>query len=93
MNEEIIRPSGNLKREVWHFNLGIDSHPPCIRLAGYSFQTRETTRHRIWKKQTHWDKYDRRSNNIDTPPLPADVDREIHEAYQEFIDTLSITTS
>lgn len=91
MNTEIIRPDGDLKREVWNFSIVIDhSGRNSITLQYYSFQTKETKRHK-WKAQTHWTRYDRRSNNIDIPPIPLDVDKEIHGIYQKFISTLPIT--
>ena len=93
MNTEIIRPDGDLKREVWRFNITIDySGRDSITLQYYSFQTKETTRHRKWVAQTYWNRYDRRQNNIDIPPIPLDVDKEIHEIYQAFVGTLPITT-
>jgi len=89
MNIEIVRPNGDLKREVWSFGIGLDFHPPCIILARYSFQTKETKRHK-WRAETHWERYDRRNNNIPFPPIPLDVDKEIHARYQEYIATLPV---
>jgi len=91
MNIEIIRPDGDLKREVWTFGLTIDfSGRNSITLQYYSFQTKGTKRHK-WKAQTHWERFDRRNNNIDIPPIPLDVDKEVHELYKQFIGTLPIS--
>lgn len=91
MNVEIVRQNGALKREVWSFSIYISYADSCIRFDAYSFQTRETTRHRKWKKQTHWTRLMSRGNNIDNPPLPSDVKTEVYSRYQEYITTLPIT--
>ena len=89
MRIEIIRPDGDLKREVWTFNL-IVGDSSCIYFDSYSFQTRATTRHRTWVSQTHWQRLDKRSNNIDDPPVSTEVETEMYTRYQEFIMTLPI---
>uniref|UniRef100_A0A6M3K6S6 Uncharacterized protein n=1 Tax=viral metagenome TaxID=1070528 RepID=A0A6M3K6S6_9ZZZZ len=86
---EVIRPSGDLRREVWEFDITIDYSRSYIYLRRYSFQTKETKRHK-WKAETHWERFDRRNNNIAVPPIPLDVDKEIHARYQEYINTLPI---
>lgn len=91
MRIEIFRHSGDLKREAWVFSLNTGYHSPCIYFDDYSFQTKESTRHRKWTQQTHWMRLDRRSNNIDNPPLPTDVEAEMRSRYQEYILTLPIT--
>ena len=90
MNIEIIRANGDLKREVWDFSLDVSYGSPCIYFDDYSFQTKESTRHRKWLKQTHWTRLMRRDNNIDNPPLPSDVKAEMLSRYQESILTLPI---
>lgn len=91
MKIEIIRQNGDLKREVWEFALHVDySNRASIYLQFYAFQTKETARHRKWVSQTHWQRYDKRQNNIDFPPIPLDVDKEVHERYKQFIDTVNI---
>ena len=90
MEIEIIRPNGDLKREVWHFSLSITIFSSCIYFDGYSIQTKESTRHKKWLPQTHWRRLDRRSNNIDNPPLPPNVEAEMRGLYQEYTMTLPI---
>ncbi len=90
MNIAILRTHGELKRELWEFGIGLDFHPPCIYLARYTFQIRESTRHRKWIMETHWERFDKRNNNIPIPPIPLDVDKEVHAKYQEYINTLPI---
>ena len=86
MRMEIIRPSGDLKREVWDFSLISDwTERANIYFEAYSFQTKETTRQRTWRKQTHWTRHNRRENNITNPPLPPDVEAEMRSRYQEYI--------
>ncbi len=90
MNTEIIRPDGDLKREVWHLSLSTGYSSPCIYLNDYSFQTRKTTRHKNWQTQTRWERLDRRTNSIGEPPIPPDVEKEIRSRYQQAILTLPI---
>lgn len=90
MNIEIIKPDGDLMREVWYFSLSIGYSQSCIYFNSYSFQTRGSTRHRNWQKQTHWERLDKRRNNIDSPPLPSEVERGVIEKYQAYILTLAI---
>jgi len=91
MNLEIIRPNGDLKREVWNFNLNVGwTGSPCIYFSYYSFQARDTTQHK-WVKHTHWDRL-RRDNNIDSPPLPSDVEAEARAYFQKQVGELPIGT-
>lgn len=90
MNIEVIRPDGDLKREVWHFSLSIPYGNACIYFDDYSFQTRETARHKKWIKQTHWERLDRRTNNIGEPSIPSNVEQEIRTRFQQAILTLPI---
>ena len=83
MNIEVIRPSGDLKREVWQFSLFVDFARSGIYFNYYSFQTKETTKHRNWTQQTHWTRLDRRSNNIPKPPLPSDVEKELRQTIAD----------
>ena len=89
MRAEIVLPDGDLKREVWSFNLSIDYSTTCIYLEYYSFDTKETARHK-WRTQNHWGRFDRRNNNIDGPPLPMQVETEMRRRYQERILTIPI---
>jgi len=88
----ITRPDGDLKHEVWWFTLNIGwVGSPCIFFEGYSFETRDSLRHRKWVKQTHWTRLDHsRNNNITEPPLPPDVENEVRTRYQESITNLAI---
>ena len=90
MRINILRPHGELKQELWEFDIGLNLHPPCIYLSRYTFQTRATTRHRKWRMETHWERFGRRNNNIPFPPIPLDVDKEVHAKYQEYINSLPI---
>lgn len=87
---EVIRPDGDLRREVWRFSLSVSYASPCIYFDGYSFQTKETTRHKNWIKQTHWERLDKRNNNIGEPSIPQDVETEMRTRYQQTILTLPI---
>ena len=91
MNLVIVRPNGDLKREEWSFSLNIEwTGRACIYLQDYSFQTRLTTRHKKWVKQTFWNRIMKRENNIDTPPIPSDVEEEMRTHYQKLIMELPI---
>ena len=92
MRTEIIRPNGDLKREVWEFSLSVSYSSPYIYFDSYSFQTKESPRHKKWTRQTHWERLHRRDNNIDNPPLPTDVEAEMRQRFQEYIMTLPIQT-
>ena len=85
MRTEIVQYSGDLKREVWEFSLGIGHISPCIYFDHYSFQTRESSPHKNWVKQTHWARLDHRTNNIDSAPLPQEIESEMRSRYQEYI--------
>jgi len=90
MNLEIIRPDGDLKRETWSFALNAGwTGAPCIYISDYSFQTKASTRHK-WVRQTHWDRLNRRENNIGEPPIPSDVEAEMRDYYQKMIRELPI---
>jgi hypothetical protein len=89
MRIEIILPDGDLRREIWEFSISIDSCA-CIYFDYYSYQTRESTRKRLWHKQTHWDRLDGRNNNISRPVLPPGIEADMRKRYQEYILTLPI---
>ena len=90
MKAEIVRNIGDLKREVWVFTLSVGIGSPCIYFDYYSFQTRESTRHRTWVRQTKWERLDRRSNNIDKTSIPEDVKSEMYSQFQSQIKELVI---
>jgi len=90
MQTEIFRYNGDLKREVWRFDLSIGYSSPCIYFNSFSFQTKESPRHKKWIRQTHWERLNRRYNNIDNPPIPANVETEVRQRFQEHILTLPI---
>jgi hypothetical protein len=90
MRIEIIRPDGDLKREIWAFTLSVDYSRPCIYFDHYSFQTRESTRKRIWHKETYWDRLNTRESNIPYAVIPHEVDAEMRIRYRDYIATLPI---
>ena len=91
MRAEIILPNGDLKREVWEFELVLDfSGRNTIYLSRYSFQTKETTRHK-WKVQTNWDRLFRRSSNIETPTIPIAVEEQVRHEFIEIVRKIPIT--
>lgn len=87
---EIIQFDGDLTREVWTFSLNVSYALPCIYFDNYSFQTKETVRHKKWIRQSHWSRLDHRSNNIDRPLVPTDVEAQMRKRFQEYILTLPI---
>ena len=88
---EVIRYHGDLKREVWRFFL-YSYHPreEGIYLESYFFQEKDSPRRRKWSNQTQWNRFYRRENNITSPPIPPDVEKEVREYYKNLIDTLPI---
>lgn len=90
MRIEIIRPDGDLKREVWHFGLNVSYGYSCIYFDGYSFETKESNRHKKWIGQTIWSRLDHRGSNIEAAPLPKDVEAEMRATYRKYIDLLPI---
>lgn len=90
MRTEIVRMSGDLRREVWGFTLFVNTSA-TIYFESYSFETRESTRHRKWVSQTHWVRLDRRSNNIDMPQIPADVEQEAKRIFVNDIQGVPIS--
>ncbi len=90
MIKEIIKPDGDLRREMWRFTLNVGWTSSCIYFDHYSFQTRESTRHRKWVMQTHWTRFDHRNNNIADPPLPPDIENEMRAHYRASIWELAI---
>ena len=90
MRVEIIKPDGDLKREEWIFSLSVSHSSPCIYFDHFSFQTKESLRHKNWIKQTHWDRLDRRYNNIEAPEIPDEIKKDMFERYRAFILTLPI---
>jgi hypothetical protein len=91
MRVEVIRPDGDTKREIWHFSLCIDiGGRDHIYFDRYSFQTKGSTRHRIWKTQRVWDRLDHRGSDIEAAPLPKDVETEVRSKLSEFVATLPI---
>jgi len=83
MKTDIIQPDGDLKREVWSFELF--NFKPEIRLMYYSFQTRPSTRHKKWITQSHWDRLDQRYNSFAEPPISVQA---IYDAKEYFIQQI-----
>lgn len=90
MRIEIVSPDGDLKREVWTFTLSTSWASSCIYFDSYSFQTRESSRHKKWIKQTHWTRFDRRDNNIENPLIPPDVETQMREGFSNKVKELPI---
>ena len=76
MKIEVIISSGDLKREVWEFAFDAGVVGAAIRLTAYSFQTKDTPRHK-WRKETHWGRYFSGNNNIEKPRIPGGVITEM----------------
>lgn len=89
MRIEVIRPDGELKREVWTFDLVIDFGTSAIYLDNYSIWERPSKR-RKFILCTWCRRLDSRGSDIKDPPLPADVEAEARKRYQDFIMTLPI---
>ncbi len=89
MRIEIIRPDGDLKREVWTYELAVSYFPAYIYFDHYSFQTRPTKRHN-WRTENFWSRLDHRNNTIQDPPHSDDVEAEMRKRYQDYIMTLPI---
>lgn len=77
-----------LQRELWEFLLMQDSIKFTIYFDAFYFQTRESTRHKIWHNQSRWERLISRDNNIPRPEVPLDV---IEEAKQKLINNLKNT--
>lgn len=91
MNLEVIRPDGDLKRERWRFFLQVDfSHYSCIYLDDYAFQTKRTTRCRIWDTETHWNRTNCQFSNIPEAPLSLDVEAEARERFANLVKLMPI---
>jgi hypothetical protein len=86
MRTDVIQFDGDLKREVWTFDLET-SHKIELRLMYYSFGTRLSTRHKKWIDQNHWDRLMQRDNTMTTPPYSSEV---VAKAKQYFIEQIKI---
>lgn len=91
MNIEIIRPNGDLKREVWCFSLQVYFSSDCIYFERFAFQTRENKRHKKWITQLNWERLNSKNSNMDNPPVSTDVEAELRKRCQEYVATLPIT--
>ena len=90
MKVEIFRMNGDLKREVWVFELYVSfSANPCIYFDEYSFQARTTKRCK-WIKQARWSRLNTRNSNIGRPTILIDIKKEVIERYKLVIETLPI---
>jgi hypothetical protein len=87
----ITKNNGNLKREIWDFELMSSFSKPDIYLESYVFQDRQSTRHTKWHTQTHWQRIDKRSNNIPCPNVPTEVESEMKQFFQLAIKNTPIT--
>jgi len=90
MQKEIIKSDGDLQREVWYFDLAMYSGTLQLFLSDYRLQIRRTNRCRNWDTQIHWSRLLPRDNDIKTPPLPKDVEREIRAYYEVQVTEMPI---
>ncbi len=92
MNQlEIIRMNGDLNRERWFFSLVVDySGRSCIYLDAYSFETKESTRHRKWITQNMWNRLFPRNNTISEPPVSTEVEEEARRTFADRVKVLPI---
>jgi hypothetical protein len=91
MEIEIIKSDGDLKREVWKFKLFADIYLPYqFKICAYSFQKRKTKRHN-WQKQTSWERWDKRRNTVEHPPLPSEIITEMRDKFIEMIQQLPVS--
>jgi hypothetical protein len=77
-----------LTREIWEFSLMLDSLKFTIYFDAFYYQTRKSTKHRIWKNQSRWERLNHRENNIERPIIPAEI---IEKAKQMYINNLQKT--
>ncbi len=91
MRFEYTKDDGDLKREVWKFDLDISYSSTAIRFDSYYFQTRPSRRHKLWQKQTHWERLDKRNNKIGAPNIPTEVDNAMRQYFAEQIKLLPIS--
>jgi hypothetical protein len=89
MQKEIIRADGNLRREIWYFDLTSFSGRLTLMLSDYYVHTRKTTRCK-WGQEKHWNHIFQRDSDLKTPPLPKDVEREIRAYYSVAVDEMPI---
>jgi hypothetical protein len=84
MRYTVVQPDGDLKREVWDFDLGVD-YQIKLRLDYFAFQTRPSTRHRKWQVENCWNRLTHRDNTIKSPPYSSEA---VEEAKQYFIEQI-----
>ncbi len=90
MRTEIIRQNSDLKRQVWTFLLLDNIANPSIYFDYYSVEERPTTRHK-WKATSWWARLDKRHSIITDPPIPADVENEMRQNFQNQIMNIQVT--
>ena len=83
--------AGDLKREEWSFYVTIESGINLvISLNSYTYQTRETKRHRVWRNEKIWERLDHRYNTIEKPAVPAQVDTDVRNQLKKMVDMAQI---
>lgn len=88
MRATIIELNGNLEREVWEFDLSTQ-YEPILKLTHYSFQTKETSRHK-WKTQNWWDNFDNRQSLMKSAPYSTAAVFSAKEYFIEQIKNLEV---
>lgn len=75
MKIEIIESfDGNLKREVWEFEVIAEwVHPIVIYFDEYRVEERQSTRHKKWFALQKWVRLDARNSTISKPSVPESI--------------------
>jgi len=91
MRIEIIRPDGDLKREVWTFDVIIGwVQDGRIYLDSYHFEKRDTPRKRKWVVESHWERIEARRNLFAKPTVPADIELAVRNELAKGISSIPI---
>ena len=90
MHIEVIKPKGDLERERWRFYLSID-YRTTLSFDTFIFETKESTRHRKWERQSYYDRTMRRESTIDRPEIPQDVLDTVKSEITQVINGLEVS--
>ena len=89
MKSEIVR-GDKLNREVWQFELHTDYVRAIIWFNTYSVEYRDNPRQRVWRRSGLWTRLGRRSNTIQEPQLPREVEDEMRAEFTLQVSQLRI---